>query len=320
MKKLQVENLNFVEIGGLGEMIYRAVQFPEYIPDYSDDGEMLKPVFTGLHAPDAPEGGTDYSLTGQDLLVSLCNLYKELNNNESTVSITNAVWEWCKNNIHPYNIDSLYEMLNDEKYAHITYMDLIRDEASFNVNQFIKDLCSLGTVFELYFALRKVKYYGETDFARNLYYEGRLCKSLSYLERYRHYVKDEEYKACLLENYNDHLSQVIDMFPYFRMRLKLDKKTGKVMYGTAIQSVFDICWYAFSRMAADDAQPADDDQNYSESYGSILSCLACGKYFARHSSRQLYCNSYECQAARNRKNRRASYARKRAAGKIENME
>jgi hypothetical protein len=126
MKKLPVENLGFVEIGGVGEMIYRAVRFPEYVPDYDDDGEIIKPIFTGLHAP---ESGTDYSLTGQELLVSLCNLYGKLNNPDSTVSITDAVWDWCRNNIHPYNIDSLYEMLDSEKFAHITYMDLIQKDA-----------------------------------------------------------------------------------------------------------------------------------------------------------------------------------------------
>ena len=165
MKKLPVENLGFVEIGGVGEMIYRAVRFPEYVPDYDDDGEVLKPVFTGLHAP---ESGTDYSLTGQELLVSLCNLYGKLNNPDSTVSITDAVWDWCRNNIHPYNIDSLYEMLNSENFAHITYMDLIQKDAAFYVNQFIKDLCSLGTVFEFYFALRRVKYYGVNGHLRIL--------------------------------------------------------------------------------------------------------------------------------------------------------
>jgi hypothetical protein len=309
MKKLPVENLGFVEIGGVGEMIYRAVRFPEYVPDYDDDGEVLKPVFTGLHAP---ESGTDYSLTGQELLVSLCNLYGKLNNPDSTVPVTDAVWDWCRNNIHPYNIDSLYEMLDSEKFAHITYMDLIQKDATFYVDQFIKDLCSLGTVFELYFALRRVKYYGEIDYARNLYYEGRLCDSLAFLERHRQYEDDEEYKARILENYNEHISQVIDMFPDFRMRLKLDKKTGKVMYGADIQSVFDICWYTFSRMVADVAPPVDEDLNYFESQGTILSCLACGKYFVRHSSRQLYCNNWDCQAERNRKNRRASYARKKA--------
>lgn len=316
MKKLPVENLGFVEIGGVGEMIYRAVRFPEYIPDYEEDSEIIKPIFTGGHAP---QSGTDTSLTGQELLVNLCNLYGKLNNPDSTVSITAAIWDWCKSNIHPYEIDSLYEILRSEKFAHITYMDLIQNDATFSIKRFLKDLCDLGTVFELYFALRRVKYYGEIDYARNLYYEGRLCDSLAFLERYRQYEDDEEYKVHILENYDNHILQVIDMFPDFRMRLKLDKKTSKVMYGADIQSVFDICWYTFSRMVADVAPPLDEDLNYFESQGSILSCLACGKYFVRHSSRQLYCDSWDCQAERNRRNRRASYARKKAA-EAENKE
>ena len=212
-------------------MIYRAVRFPEYIPDYDDNGEIIKPIFTGGHAP---QSGTDTSLTGQELLVSLCNLYGKLNNPDSTVSITDAVWDWCRSNIHPYEIDSLYEMLKSEKFAHITYGDLIQSDATFSIKQFIKDLCDLGTVFELYFALRRIKYYGEIDYARNLYYEGRLCDSLAFLERYRQYEDDEEFKAHILENYDDHILQAIDMFPDFRMRLKLDKQHGKVMYGAAI--------------------------------------------------------------------------------------
>jgi hypothetical protein len=59
--------------------------------------------------------------------------------------------------------------------------------------------------------------------------------------------------------------------------------------------------------------PVDEDLDYFESQASILSCLACGKYFVRHSSRQPYCDNPNCQAERNRKNRRASYARKKAA-------
>lgn len=103
------------------------------------------------------------------------------------------------------------------------------------------------------------------------------------------------------------------------MRLKLDKKTGKVMFGADVQSVFDICWYTFSKIVADVAPPTDEDPDYMYSQGSILSCLTCGKYFVRHSSRQLYCDSWDCQAERNRRNRRASYARKKAA-EVENKE
>lgn len=310
MKQLPVINLSFVEIGGVGEMVYRAVRFPEYIPDYDDDGEIIKPLFTGSHAP---VSGTDYSLTGQDLLVSLCNLYVKLNNPDSTESISDAVWDWCRNNIHPYDIDSLCEMLESEKNAHITFMDIIEKDATFSIKRFIKDLCDLGTVFELYYILDNLKYEGNVANARSLYYEGRLRDSLAFLERYSKYEDDKEYKAHVLEDYNDLIFKVIDMFPDFRMRLKLDKKTGKVMFGADVQSVFDICWYTFSRIVADVAPPVDEDLDYFESQGSILSCLACGKYFVRRSSRQLYCDNPNCQAERNRKNRRASYARKKAS-------
>ena len=309
MKQLPVINLSFVEIGGVGEMVYRAVRFPEYIPDYDDDGEIIKPLFTGGHAP---VSGTDYSLTGQDLLVSLCNLYGKLNNPDSTESISDAVWDWCRNNIHPYDIDLLCEMLESEKFAHITYRDIIEKDATFSIKWFIKDLCDLGTVFELFYILDNLKYEGNVNNARNLYYEGRLRDSLAFLERYSKYEDDKEYRDHVLEDYNDLIFKVIDMFPDFRMRLKLDKKSGKVMFGADVQSVFDICWYTFSRIVADVAPPVDEDLDYFESQGSILSCLACGKYFVRRSSRQLYCDSWDCQAERNRRNRRASYARKKA--------
>ena len=262
-------------------MVYKAVRFPEYLPDYDDDGEIIKPLFTGGHAP---ASGTDYSLTGQDLLVSLCNLYGKLNNPDSTESISDAVWDWCRNNIHPYDIDLLCDMLESEKFAHITYRDIIEKDATFSIERFIKDLCDLGTVFELFYILDNLKY-----------------------------EDDKEYRSRVLEDYNDLIFKVIDMFPDFRMRLKLDKKTGKVMFGADVQSVFDICWYTFSRIVADVAPPVDEDLDYFESQGSILSCLACGKYFVRRSSRQLYCDSWDCQAERNRRNRRASYARKKAA-------
>ena len=310
MKRLPVDNLGFTEISGVGEMVYRAVRFPEYLIEMHDDDQVLKPLFS---ATIPPEGGTDYSLTGQELLVSLCNLYSRLNNPESTESISDAVWGWCRNNIHPYDIDTLCEWLESEKHAHITYWNLIQDEATFSIKRFIKDLCNLGTVFELYFALRRAKYHHEAKYARNLYYEGRICDGLIFLERYRKHENDEEYLEHIIADYDDRIMQLIDMFPDFRMRLKLNKKTGKVMYGADVQSVFDICWYTFSRIVADVAPPIDTDPGYIYSQASILSCLACGKYFVRHSSRQLYCSSWDCQAERNRRNRRASYARKKAA-------
>ena len=58
------------------------------------------------------------------------------------------------------------------------------------------------------------------------------------------------------------------------------------------------------------------DTGFDDEYpqGSILHCLACGSLFLRHSSRQRYCQSADCQAERNRRNRRAGYARHRNDG------
>lgn len=95
----------------------------------------------------------------------------------------------------------------------------------------------------------------------------------------------------IVADYDALIMQLIDMFPDFRMRLKLDKKTGKVMHGADVQSVFDICWYTFSRIVADVAPPIDPDLRYEEFQGAILSCLCCGEFFIRHSSRQIYCDN-----------------------------
>ena len=102
------------------------------------------------------------------------------------------------------------------------------------------------------------------------------------------------------------------MLPGFKLRLKQDKKTHKAELTAEIKSVFDIAWYAFARMVADVAPPADVDPDYEFSQGSIITCMACGEYFVRHSSRQRYCSNPNCQAARNNRKARAYYKRKKA--------
>lgn len=309
MKKLPVDNLSFVEIGGVGEMIYRAIRFPEYVPE--EDDELIKPVFSGINAPTIND---EYNrgLTGQELLISLINLYRKLNRPFNREPIAWLISRWCKDNIHPYEIEGLYELLESEIYAHVTYDFLFTLDGTFVVKDFTDDLYKLGRVFDFYFALKRLKEYGETEHARELYYEGRLCDGFPFFERYRSIESDEEYREKVMVDFDHLTNKLLDLFPDFNMRLKLDKKTSKVMFGADIQSVFDIAWYTLSRLVADVAPSLDDDLRYFESQGSVLSCLACGEYFVRHSGRQLYCQSENCQAERNRKNRRASYARKKA--------
>ncbi len=179
------------------------------------------------------------------------------------------------------------------------------------VKRFLDDLCRLGTTFEYYQALNAAISNGDVSGCRALYYEGRVCDSLPFMERYGQYKSDEDYLAALKADLDDRMGIVLDRIPDFRMRLKKDKRKGTIQFGADVQSVFHICWYTFARMIADVAPPVDDDLDCYESTGSILSCLCCGNYFVRRSGSQRYCNDPLCQAERNKRKSRAYYARKK---------
>ncbi len=308
MKSLPVDNLGFVEIGGVGEMVYRAVRFPAYATEYDEveKEEFIVPVFTFSHRP---EYGADYELTGQALIAGLCNLYTDINDPESTTNIAMQIWEWCMNNMQPYNIDGLAAIIEEMDYTDIVFKDFLRREATFSVKQFLDDLCRLGQTFDYYQAIRYAISQKDVSLCRKLYYEGRICDNLAFLERYRNIEDDEEYLARLKADFEEHINNVLEFIPDFRMRLKKDRKKNIIRFGADVQSVFDICWYTFARMVADVAPPVDTDMDCMESTGSILSCLCCGNYFVRRSGRQLYCNDPNCQAERNKRKSRAYYAR-----------
>lgn len=66
----------------------KAVKFPEYVPEYNYETKEMEiiPLFTPLGRPTA---GTDYSITGQDILAGLCNLYKKVNAPDYSGDTTN---------------------------------------------------------------------------------------------------------------------------------------------------------------------------------------------------------------------------------------
>ena len=312
MKQIPTDTFTFTEIGGVGEMIYKAVRFPDYVPEYdhAKKENVIIPLLTGQLRP---ESGTDHNITGQELLASLCNLYKKVNAPDSEERIDYLVWGWCRSNIHPYDIEELCLEIEEGDFMDGYFVEHLQRLGTFEVREFLDDLCRLGTVFEYYDALQKNKYGSNPEVCRNLYYEGRVCDSIRFFEQYRVYKDDAEYLHQIRADYGEHMDNIIYMFPDFKLRLKRDRKTEKVEMGADIRSVFDIAWYAFARMVADVAPPADVDPNYMYAQGSILTCMACGEYFVRHSSRQRYCDNPNCQAERNNRKARAYYKRKKAS-------
>ena len=311
MKRISTEMFTFTEIGGAGEMIYKAVRFPEYYWEFDHEikEDVIVPVFSFTKRPTA---GTDYSLTGLELLANLCNLYRKINNPDSTANITELVWDWCRNNIHPYYIDDLCDIIEDADFKNPNTYDRLKGDASFLVSRFVHDLSSLGTAFEYYDVLKKVYFEHDASAGRKLYYEGRVCESIPLLEKYKEYTDDDEYVKQISAKYDVLTEDLIALFPAVKMNLKQNKRTKKIEMGAEVHSVFDIAWYSFARMVATVAPPADADPDYVFSQGSVLTCMGCGEYFVRHSSRQRYCDNPNCQAERNNRKARAYYMRKKA--------
>ncbi len=313
MKRLAVDDFGFLEIGGVGEMVYKAVRFPGYQLGCDDTGEFLRPVFLPVSHSYTPKYGTDFGLTGQDLLVQLCVLYRELNNPKCEIPISYGIYKWCRENIHPYDISALVDSLEEMYSGDVTSLGMyekIAHDAEFYIDVFKADLCKLGMAFDYYLALKQVRT-GNIIAGRKLYYEGRMCENLSVLEKYKN-CSDEEYQRKVDEDYNYLNEFLLDMIPEFRMKLKQDKRKDNIVFSADTQSIFDICWYSFARLIADVGPSVDEDLNYMQSTGSILACINCGDPFVRRASRQLYCSKPECQAERNKRKSRAYYNRKKS--------
>ena len=117
--------------------------------------------------------------------------------------------------------------------------------------------------------------------------------------------------------------QLLDCFPDYTLRLKISPGRNRVVYTADIYSIFDIPWYSFARFLAEEpvreiekAHGVTRDPNE-----TIINCRHCGKIIIRRNSRQEYCDSPECQKARNANNQREFRRRKaieKAQGKAGN--
>ena len=76
----------------------------------------------------------DDSLTEQELLTSLCNLYINLINENSTESIADAVLESRGQNIHPYNVEVLCELWECDPNAVVTLRNIIEIWSGYTVH------------------------------------------------------------------------------------------------------------------------------------------------------------------------------------------
>ncbi len=346
MAQLHLDVLSFGEIGGVGEMSYRTIRFPKYQIRNERGSMLLCPVYERTDA--LIDSKKDFYMTGQELLFRICNLYRKINDAACNASYVQLIAQWCTENTHPYQIDMIYEVLKDPAYDYDSFSPTVMRDGIFAVNDFLRDAEHLYNTVCFYQALKELQI-GNDSFARALYTEGRFSDGLPFFEKYKSAITpadeqetDKDAPCDLLEEmqrdnerfrikvdnrmpYEERLflrnplddmqylqEMLLGLFPEFKMKLRQDAKTKRIVFGADVQSVFDLGWYTLSRCVADDAPKEDDDPDSMFREGSILSCIICGDFFVRRGPRQLYCNKPDCQAARKRKNQRDVYNRQKA--------
>lgn len=335
--------LGFGEIGGVGQLIYHLFCFKDYELEITDKGIIAHPI---CRAGSEPELVTNDMPTGKELLVSLYNLAKRINDFSEEKPYTDLIIEWCKTYSHPYFIDFIYSYLSDKQFDISEDSFIIEKDGIFSINDFMKDLERLYQTTAFYFALEQVCL-GYDDAAYNLYKDGKHFDGVPFFEKYKHDPEEQpqtDYSnangdlvkemqidselnkssrnkrgedsdagfACVPYDYYDELRDtLIDIIPDFNMRLKVNPKTNQVVFSADVHSVFDICWYTLARKITEDEPPEKKGFKQKKFEGTIVSCLSCGEAFIRSNNRQRYCGKKECDLARRAKNQRENRARKR---------
>ena len=71
------DSLGFEEIGGVGQFIYHSLRFADYeIDNLEDDTWSATPFYDAKHPPDTEQ---EKNLSGGEILSSLCNLARKIN-------------------------------------------------------------------------------------------------------------------------------------------------------------------------------------------------------------------------------------------------
>ena len=114
------------------------------------------------------------------------------------------------------------------------------------------------------------------------------------------------------DDYDELRTKLVEFIPDFNMRLKFNSATGRFDFSADIDSVFDIAWYTLARMISEDPALENRQREETRPEGIMICCRHCGKFLIRRSNRQEFCDSEECQKARNARKQMAY--RKRKAG------
>lgn len=177
--------ITMTDVGGIGTLVYHTFRFKDYEYDDMPDGRLsLSPiVYKGME----PDTDKYNSLDGSRLFAELYNLGERVNSFEEAKSFDELMREFCLQVAHPYYIDSVYEILSEEKLSIEREGNLITEEAMFPVEEFKRDLEKFYHGARCYFALRQISDGEDCDYL-SLWEDGREFAGIQLFNKYRYPV------------------------------------------------------------------------------------------------------------------------------------
>lgn len=305
--------LAICDIGGLGEPAISATRFYTY---YLEVNQGFAPLLIPECEIDDPPGEIQkYYLNGQQLLISLYNLYEDILPYEDDPVISGKrVIHWCSRHAHPYDIRKIRDSIpNMADFAEPpdSFVSLrswyeqksqaLRDLARINLYSFCSDLRGLYERTKTYAALTQA---GQGDF-----------KMLEQVSRQvlHHRSENNEIAGLVMakgEVTADFMDRYARSVPGVDVALHYDHSQAGFYLAPRLDSVFAIANYALLRMMATNAPNLD----FSDSKTAVSFCESCGKMFVKTGNRQKVCSNEECQKARNARKAAAFRQRRKVKG------
>lgn len=345
---LTVDALTNNEIGGIGKLQYKLYKFSEYkvakIPNSEfnyvypivDDNTPVKV----LH------------LSGKEVFISLYNLAKNIDSFEIKKGYEEQIIEWCLEVCQPYSFDLFFSYLKEVKTKKIknpNINSMLFHNLQFEIKKFMNDLEKLYVATKYYFALKFDSTVGNSEPAYYLYENGKHFEQLPFFESLKtpssklrpgkskddlyslplieqmkreneffetETLDDGEFATTPFEKYKTLIKKLLEIIPEFKMKLEYDNELNRPILIADVKSVFDIAWYTFARIIADDGNLSKLGTKEELKDGVVLYCPICGKAFLRTGkSRRLYCDDPNCQRQRKNNNKNACIKRKKIATK-----
>lgn len=339
-------HLGIVDIGGIGEIVYKCVKFKDY--DFDDQENIVDRGIKGaiiypLNPYEAPTLDYDLGLTGKKLIVSLCNLAEELNfkGSISEIQAGHMIKEWCKEYFHPYDIEVLYEKYrNLEKGEENRTFYSEWTDGVFKVDDFINDLGNLYCTFMYVYSFLECLN-GNPEPAMSYQKFGNYFDTFPYFADYvstmiidkyevdpkwndiqrarkdaehghMHINTKEEFRQAVIKDKGNIYKKILEMFPEIKMSLHYDFQRKRCEFVANINSIFDICYYTIARLLAANAPSEDPNTDKYSVYDlgeSVSFCEICEKMFIKSGNNQKCCGDDACIRAINRK-RQAKHRQK----------